>query len=287
MRYQALACLAAALIVAGCGGKPSARPVTDPLPERGERGRTERRRTAPQRAVGLDTPKGTAPSKPQTGAQSRSGARGPTGIHHTLRRGQTLYSLSMIYRVPVGTLMRVNGITDPSAIPAGTPILIPGVPDAPAEPGDRPGAGPEPAGPARASASILDLAWPLAGRITAPFGSRSKRAQHDGIDIDGLTGETVTAVAWGIVTRAGWDGRYGKVVVLDHGQGVTTLYAHASRLLVREGDVVAQGDPIAEVGRTGNARGTHLHFEMRRNGRPVDPLPSLRGGALPMGRPQQ
>jgi murein DD-endopeptidase MepM/ murein hydrolase activator NlpD len=193
----------------------------------------------------------------------------------------------MIYRVPVATLMRVNGIKDPSAIPAGTPIFIPEDPDAPSEPDGRPGAPGEMVGPVPSSPSTLGLAWPLTGRITAPFGSRSKRAHHDGIDIDGFTGETITAVAWGIVIRAGSEGRYGKAVVLDHGQGLTTLYAHASKLLVEEGDVVAQGDPIAEVGRTGNARGTHLHFEMRRNGRPVDPLPSLRRGTLQMGPPPQ
>src|SRR5881628_2841122 len=102
MRYLILAYLTTALLVAGCGGKSSARPATDPVPERGQSGRNASRRTALQPAVRLDQP---------------IGSPGGAGVHHTLHRGQTLYSLSRIYRVPVATLMRVNGITDPSSIP--------------------------------------------------------------------------------------------------------------------------------------------------------------------------
>jgi len=122
----------------------------------------------------------------------------------------------------------------------------------------------------------MGIAWPLDGRITGGFGQRGRHHHHDGIDIDGTQGEEVRAVAPGIVVRSGSEGKYGKTVVIDHGNGVTTLYAHASRLLVREGDRVEQGDAIAEVGATGNAHGTHLHFEVRRDGRPVDPVPYLK-----------
>jgi len=82
------------------------------------------------------------------------------------------------------------------------------------------------------------------------------------------------------VIRADVDGQYGRMVILDHGGGLTTLYAHASRLLVHVGDRVDAGDRIAEVGGSGNARGTHLHFEVRREDRPVDPVPLLRGRAV-------
>lgn len=210
----------------------------------------------------------------------------PPGVtYHLLQRGETLYSLARAHGVPLATLMQVNGITNPTRVPAGAAILIPSSPmDAGREAGiDRPDPGPatktrRPGSSGKRAA--MGLVWPLGGRITAGFGGRGKRSHHEGIDIDGYLGQEVRAAAAGEVIRAGADGKYGKVVVIDHGDGLTTLYAHASRLLVRAGDRVEKYDPIAEVGRSGNARGTHLHFEMRRNGQPVDPLPLLRGGAV-------
>jgi murein DD-endopeptidase MepM/ murein hydrolase activator NlpD len=179
----------------------------------------------------------------------------PAGIYHPLQEGQTLSTLSRAYRVPVAILISANRIDDPRSIRAGTPIFIPG---------------------ARRILSIPEnqtppLAWPLEGRIMTPFNAPGWR-RHDGIDIDGEMGQIIRAAATGRVLDAGRDGRYGKAILLDHGGNLTTYYAHASRLLVKKGDWVEQGDPIAEVGCSGNARGTHLHFEARRNGRPMDPL---------------
>jgi len=198
-----------------------------------------------------------AASERVSGRESRPRRRTkrPAGIYHPLEEGQTLSTLSRAYRVPVATLLSVNGIEDPRSIRAGTPIFIPG---------------------ARRILSIPEeetppLAWPLAGRIMTPFNAPGRR-HHDGIDIDGELGQIIRAAAAGRVLDAGRDGRYGKAVLLDHGENLTTYYAHASRLLVEEGDWVEQGDPIAEVGCSGNARGTHLHFEARRNGRPMNPL---------------
>jgi murein DD-endopeptidase MepM/ murein hydrolase activator NlpD len=128
----------------------------------------------------------------------------------------------------------------------------------------------------------MSIAWPLPGRITAGFGQRGRHRHHAGVDIDGDTGEEVRAVAAGTVVASGSEGKYGRTVVIDHGSGLTTLYAHASRLLVHEGDRVGQGEAIAEVGASGNAHGSHLHFEVRRNGRPVDPSPYLRSGSVPL-----
>jgi murein DD-endopeptidase MepM/ murein hydrolase activator NlpD len=121
------------------------------------------------------------------------------------------------------------------------------------------------------------LAWPLRGAITAAYGRRGKQAHHSGVDIDGDKGDPILAAASGTVVRADVDGEYGRVVILDHGHGLTTLYAHASKVLVNVGDQVDAGDRIAEVGGSGNARGTHLHFEVRRDEKPVDPVPLLRG----------
>src|SRR4029077_931513 len=96
------------------------------------------------------------------------------------------------------------------------------------------------------------------------FGADGDRGHHDGIDIDGDWGDEVRAAAPGRGTWAGTEGRAGRMVVIDHGGGLTTVYAHASELLVQTGDPVEAGLPVARVGRTGNARGTHLHFEVHR-----------------------
>ena len=192
------------------------------------------------------------------------------GIYHPLRKGQTLSDLARAYHVPVETLIQVNGIHDPANIPARTPIFIPGAKKLLTLPSD-PG---------------IDLSWPLQGRITTRFNLGGEKSRHhEGIDIDGEMGEPIRAAAAGWVARAGRDGRYGHAVLLDHGDGLTTFYAHASKLLVREGDRVERGDPIAEVGRSGNARGTHLHFEARRRDKPFDPLRLLRDTtAVPAAR---
>lgn len=119
--------------------------------------------------------------------------------------------------------------------------------------------------------SEATLSWPLRGRLTNKFGSRG----HEGIDIDGKYGDEVMAAAEGVVTQAGTQGGYGKTVIIHHRNGLVTLYAHLSRLLVRAGDRVERGEVIGNVGHSGNATGTHLHFEVRRNGQPVDPITYL------------
>ncbi|HET8948292.1 MAG TPA: M23 family metallopeptidase, partial [Candidatus Polarisedimenticolia bacterium] len=130
------------------------------------------------------------------------------------------------------------------------------------------------------TAAAPALAWPIQGLITAPFGRRGKEDHHEGIDIDGQTGDPIHAAASGTVVFAGTHGDYGRTVVIDHGDGLRTVYAHASILKVQEGDPVRIGETIAEVGHSGNARGSHLHFEVRRDGRPVNPIPFLRSPDL-------
>ncbi len=95
---------------------------------------------------------------------------------------------------------------------------------------------------------------------------------HEGIDIAASTGAPIWAAAAGTVIHAGWLGGYGNLVVLDHGNGLATAYAHCSAILVGVGQTVAQGETIALVGSTGHSTGPHLHFEVRVNGVAVDPL---------------
>lgn len=225
---------------AGCAGTMSARPASE--------------------SVSGQARVSSHPSKPDSGV----------GIYHPLERGETLSALSRAYQIPVSTLLRANGISDPTSIPAHTPIFIPGATRAVRVP--------------TSDSSVF--AWPLKGRVTSAFSTGGGKRRHQGIDIDGDLGRPIRAAAAGRVLLAGKEGRYGKAVLIDHGAGLSTFYAHASRLMVHTGDWVGQGEPIAEVGRSGNARGTHLHFEARRNGRPFNPLRLLPHAAVLTSSPR-
>lgn len=113
--------------------------------------------------------------------------------------------------------------------------------------------------------------WPVSGPVVSGFGMRWGR-MHEGIDIGAASGTPIRAAAAGTVIHAGWLGGYGNLVVVDHGGGLATAYAHASSILVGVGQRVEQGQTIALVGSTGNSSGPHLHFEVRVNGSAVDPL---------------
>jgi murein DD-endopeptidase MepM/ murein hydrolase activator NlpD len=113
--------------------------------------------------------------------------------------------------------------------------------------------------------------WPVSGPVTSPFGWRWGR-MHQGIDIAVPTGTPVVASNSGRVIYAGWMGGYGNLVVVDHGGGVATAYGHNSSIAAGNGQSVGQGQVIAYAGSTGNSTGPHVHFEVRVNGSPVDPL---------------
>lgn len=124
------------------------------------------------------------------------------------------------------------------------------------------------------------LIRPAAGRLSSGFGIRvhpisKRRRLHAGIDIAAPTGTPIVAAAPGVVISSGWRGGYGNAVVIDHGGGLSTLYGHCSRLLVKAGQRVTQGQRIALMGSTGYSTGPHLHFETRINGKPVNPLSRL------------
>lgn len=121
------------------------------------------------------------------------------------------------------------------------------------------------------------LVWPTSGPITSPFGWRTHpifgtSRYHSGIDIGADYGDSVVAADGGVVIYADWMGGYGKAVIIDHGGGISTLYAHNSELVVAEGQRVAKGQLISRVGSTGYSTGPHLHFEVREGGSPVNPM---------------
>jgi|SoiMethySBSTD1v2_1073268.scaffolds.fasta_scaffold252958_3 murein DD-endopeptidase MepM/ murein hydrolase activator NlpD len=119
--------------------------------------------------------------------------------------------------------------------------------------------------------SAAGLIWPCDGVVVSGFGMRWGR-MHEGIDIGCAYGTPNRAAAGGTVIHAGWLGGYGNLVVVDHGNGLSTAYAHASSILVSVGQSVSQGETVSLVGSTGNSSGPHLHFEVRVNGVAVDPL---------------
>ena len=126
--------------------------------------------------------------------------------------------------------------------------------------------------PSTASTGIFN--WPLRGTITSPFGYRNifgSTSFHSGLDIAAPYGTQISAADGGTVTFAGWRGSYGQTVIITHDNGMVTYYAHCSSLLVNAGDKVYQGQAIARVGMTGTATGYHCHFEVRVNGKSVDP----------------
>jgi murein DD-endopeptidase MepM/ murein hydrolase activator NlpD len=118
--------------------------------------------------------------------------------------------------------------------------------------------------------------WPVAGSLSSPYGNRRHPVHeeirfHTGVDISVPSGSEVKATAEGIVSHAGWTEKSGIVVVVEHGHGFSTAYAHSQKALVRVGQRVARGEPIALSGSTGVSTGPHVHYEIWKNGRHTNP----------------
>ncbi|HOB34896.1 MAG: M23 family metallopeptidase [Firmicutes bacterium] len=186
-----------------------------------------------------------------------------TGLLYTVAPGDELEALAEKYQIDVETIWFANAL-DSSELQPGSTLILPGakLPEPP------PFASVVSRSPSLRS--VPGLIWPLRGRITSGFGMRG-RSFHGGIDIAGPTGRPIYAAAAGVVTDCGWRGSYGYMVEIRHNEQTATLYAHASEILVKKGERVQQGQLIARVGSTGNSTGPHLHFEVRVNGRPVNP----------------
>lgn len=129
-------------------------------------------------------------------------------------------------------------------------------------------------------ASATPSVWPALGWLNDDFGPRrdpftGQAAFHGGLDIGGRSGDPVVVSADGVVESAGWQGDFGNLIVVRHQYGLSSRYAHLSAIKVKPGDRLARGDLIGAMGATGRASGTHLHYEVWANGRPINPLSLL------------
>jgi murein DD-endopeptidase MepM/ murein hydrolase activator NlpD len=189
------------------------------------------------------------------------------GVYHTVVKGDTLESIAQQYKAEVSAIIECeyNNLESPYNLSLGQKLIVPG--------GKKPYqervvyvySGPIPEGANRGTGSFV---WPTSGVITQKYWDR-----HKAIDIGAPTGTPVVAADSGYVATAGWsEYGYGKYVVIDHGNGFQTLYAHLSTILVEIGQSVGKGTRIGSVGTTGNTTGPHLHFEIRYNDVQRNPL---------------
>jgi murein DD-endopeptidase MepM/ murein hydrolase activator NlpD len=207
------------------------------------------------------------------------------GIFYTFKNKDKIEAVAKRYKVSVDKIRQVNPTVDLVSLKAGSEIFLPGArPEALAET-------PPPAKDAKekttkASAkgsggASRSYRWPVMGKINSPFGWRRhpitrRQDFHTGLDIKAGRGTIIRSSREGRVAYAGWMSGYGKVVVIEHSSGQSTLYAHCDSLLVRQGAKISVGQNIARVGSTGRTTGPHLHFEIRQGNSPVNPLKYLR-----------
>lgn len=203
-----------------------------------------------------------------SGAPRKSASPGRR-IAVLVEKDQTLWEIAQAYKVSVEDIVEANGLRSADLIRPGQRLIIPGVTAATPPRSVRTA----PSSPVSASI-VRGFQWPARGVLRSRFGWRWRR-HHDGIDIAAPYGTPVSAAKAGRVIFAGWYYAYGRTVIIAHDNGVTTLYGHNSKLLVRVGQVVEAGTLISRVGSSGRSTGPHVHFEIRVNGRPINPLKYL------------
>ena len=201
-----------------------------------------------------------------------------------MRKGDRIELVCKRYQVDLDRVRKVNPTIDVVSLKPGNEVFLPG-------------ARPEAVAEVRVENKKVKLVpirdkgrpqkggrsyrWPVMGRINSPFGWRRhpvtrRRDFHTGIDIKASRGMVIRSARDGRVAYSGWMGGYGKVVVVEHAGGQSTLYAHCSSVMVPQGTKISQGQNIARVGTTGRSTGPHLHFEVRRGNSPVNPLQYLK-----------
>ncbi|MFO7942258.1 MAG: M23 family metallopeptidase [Bacillota bacterium] len=179
-----------------------------------------------------------------------------SGLLHRVGPGESASAVADRHGVNLADLLAANGLREGEDLPVGEEVIVPG------------------ARPEREAVLAVRgelYRWPTRGRISSPFGYRWG-GFHTGIDIATGTGTPVTPTRAGRVSHAGWRGAYGYLVIVDHGGGMSSYYAHLSAITANVGQNVTQDTLIGRVGSTGRSTGPHLHFEIRENGDPNNPM---------------
>lgn len=190
------------------------------------------------------------------------------GLLRIVRKNDTIEDIALDYDVSIDSIVSANSISDPNTIYVGQELFLPNATAPRASNGW-----------SRTGQPVF--ARPAGGRISSRYGQRMhpiyrRRQLHAGIDFACGSGAKIVAARDGVVIRAERFGGYGNLIVLQHENGYTTRYAHLSRYKVRRGQKVRQGQEIGRAGSTGVSTGPHLHFEVRRNGKSIDPLTVLK-----------
>ncbi len=188
---------------------------------------------------------------------------------HTIAKGETMWDIARKYGADVNQIMRANPKKNPSLLCIGDKLDIPDSRSvsrtiAYNEPSSR-----------GFSPTTMQFIWPVVGTITSKYGYRASGFHH-GLDIAGSHGDPIKASLAGRVTFAGYKSIYGQTVVLQHLGGYETVYAHLQNINVSPGKQVAKGEIIGTIGTTGRTTGPHLHFEVKKDAKNIDPLTCLR-----------
>ncbi len=177
------------------------------------------------------------------------------GTYVSVKRGDTIDGICRKYGVEMTGLVNANPGVDIDRLTIGLKLFVPG---------------------SGALEQLFRFAWPVHGRISSRYGSRlhpvyRRRMMHTGLDIAARSGTPIRAALGGRVKFVGWKGGYGRAIIVEHPNGYETLYGHCSKILVNRGQNVKRGEQIGKVGTTGVSTGPHVHFEVKKNGKRMNP----------------
>jgi LysM repeat protein len=201
---------------------------------------------------------GCATVPPYTGPSLPVSVQEIGGVRHRVEAGQTLWKISKLYDVDIDNILRLNHIPENTTVEIGQVLLIPSR----LRPQNIP-----------IKSNDDDFIWPLRGRVIAGFGSNYRNLINNGINIQAPAGSDILATRSGrVVFYATSFGNYGKTVIIDHGDGLRSVYSRISEIFIRPGENVQKGALVGRVGTSVRDKNSYLHFEIRKGAMPQNPL---------------